>query len=91
MELARLFQRKLNVRLAAAMPELSRPASWSSALALSAQGIPTYVGPVFMLDGGMEAVDTLNGILKAKGGSLIGPGQVGDPEAFVNTVLSPES
>lgn len=89
-KLAQLFARKLNVPMAAAMPELSRPAGWSSALAIAALGVPTYVGPVFLLDGGLETVKTLNDMLKAKGGSLVGPGQVGDPEAFVNSVMSSE-
>lgn len=90
LELAKLFQQKLQVPIAAAMPEVSRPASWSSALAIAARGVPTYVGPVLPLDGGLETVKTLNDILKARGGALVGPGQVGDPEAFVNKVLSAE-
>ncbi len=86
MEMARYLAQKLNIPIAAAMPELSRPAGWSSALAVAAQGVPTYVGPVFMLDGGLQTVSTLNEQLKTKGGSLVGPAQAGDPEAFVNTI-----
>ncbi len=88
LEMVRLFAQKLKLPVAAAMPELSRPAGWSSALAIAAQGVPTYVGPVLPLDGGLESVQTLNGMLKAKGGALVGPGQVGDPEAFVTSVMS---
>lgn len=90
LEMAQLFQQKLSLPLAAAMPELSRPAGWSSALALAAQGVPTYVGPVLPLDGGLQTVEALNGMLKSKGGALLGPGQIGDPEAFVNSVMSHE-
>ncbi|MHB0869603.1 MAG: anaerobic carbon-monoxide dehydrogenase catalytic subunit [Chloroflexota bacterium] len=91
LELARLFQKNLTLPTAAAMPEVSRPAAWSSALALAAQGVPTYVGPVLPLDGGLQTVQALNEMLKARGGSLVGPGQVGDPEAFVKSVMSNES
>ncbi|MGE5617726.1 MAG: hypothetical protein ACM3US_00540 [Sphingomonadaceae bacterium] len=89
-ELAQLFQKRLKLPLAAAMPELSRPAAWSSALAVAAQGVPTYVGPVLPLDGGLQTVQALNDMLKARGGSIVGPGQIGDPEAFVNSVIGNE-
>jgi len=87
LEMVQLLAGKMNLPVAAAMPELSRPAGWSSALAIAARGIPTYVGPVFPLDGGLETVQTLNELLGARGGALMGPGQIGDPEAFVGRVL----
>jgi hydroxylamine reductase (hybrid-cluster protein) len=87
LELAQLFQRELGVPAAASMPELSRPAGWSSALAIAAQGVPTYVGPILPLDGGLQTVAKLNELLGASGGSLVGPGQAGDPEAFVKSVM----
>jgi len=88
LELAQLIAGKMGLPLAAAMPEVSRPAGWSVALAIAVHGVPTYVGPVLPLDGGLESVQTLNGILEGRGGSLVGPGQIGDPEAFVAKVLS---
>lgn len=87
LELAQLLQKKLGVPMVAAMPELSRPASWSAALAVAGRGIPTYVGPILPLDGGMATVSTLNELLRSKGGALVGPGQVSSPEAVVNLVL----
>ncbi len=90
LEMVQQFAQKMKLPVAAAMPELSRPAGWSSALAIAAQGVPTYVGPVLPLDGGLETVQTLNEMLKARGGALMGPGQVGDPEAFVTSVMSHE-
>lgn len=83
LEMARIFQAAMKLPLAASMPEASRPAAWSTALAVAAQGVPTYVGPILPLDGGLESMKTLNGMLAARGGALMGPGQVGDPEAFV--------
>ncbi len=82
-EMAKLFQKELKLSLGASMPEVSRPAAWSTALAVAAQGVPTYVGPILPLDGGLETVNTLNAMLAAKGGALMGPGQIGDPEALV--------
>lgn len=82
-EMAKLFQKELKLPLGASMPEVSRPAAWSTALALAARGVPTYVGPILPLDGGLETVNTLNALLAAKGGALMGPGQIGDPEALV--------
>lgn len=90
LELAQLFNEKLGVPMAASMPEVSRPASWSSALAIASQGVPTYVGPILTLDGGLTTVQSLNDILATSGGSLAGPGQVKDPEAFVKSMLSNE-
>ena len=87
LRIARLFQQKLNVPMAAAMPEISRPASWCSALAVAARGVPTYVGPILPLDGGLETVAVLNEMLKGQGGALVGPGQISDPEAVVAKLL----
>ncbi|HEX2987654.1 MAG TPA: hypothetical protein VHS06_05730, partial [Chloroflexota bacterium] len=91
LEMAKLFKEGLKLPLAAAMPELSRPASWCSALAIASQGVPTYVGPVLPLDGGLETVGALNEMLKGKGGALVGPGQIGDPEAVVNLITGARS
>lgn len=88
MEMAKLFQKGLDLPMAASMPEVSRPAAWSTALAVAVQGVPTYAGPILPLDGGLETVNTLNAILAAKGGALMGPGQIGDPEAFLRLVMS---
>ncbi|MDN5344860.1 MAG: anaerobic carbon-monoxide dehydrogenase catalytic subunit [Clostridia bacterium] len=43
----------------ASFPEVSLPAAWSSALALAALGIPTYVGPVLPIEGTPAAVAAL--------------------------------
>lgn len=83
LELAQLLAGKLEVAVAALMPEVSRPAGWSTALAVAARGVPTYVGPVLPLDGGLQTAQVLNGLLATKGGALMGPGQVGAPEALV--------
>jgi hydroxylamine reductase (hybrid-cluster protein) len=91
LEMAQLFQKGLKLPLAAAMPELSRPASWCSALAIASQGVPTYVGPILPLDGGLETVGALNEMLKGKGGALVGPGQIGDPEAVVSLIFGASS
>ncbi len=88
MGMAKLFQKELKLPLGASMPEVSRPAAWSTALAIAAQGVPTYVGPILPLDGGLETVNNLNAMLAAKGGALMGPGQMGtDPEAIVKLVM----
>lgn len=87
LELAVLFRERLRLPMAAAMPELSRPAGWSSALALAARGVPTYVGPALPLDGGLESVATLNQLLAIRGGALYGPGQLPDPESVVKLVV----
>ena len=89
-EMVQLFQESLKVPAAASMPELSRPASWSSALAIASQGVPTYVGPILTLDGGLGTVQKLNEILGARGGALVGPGQMKAPEVFVDQVLGQE-
>ena len=86
LELAGLFQRQLKLPIVAAMPEVSRPASWSSALAIASRGVPTYVGPVLPLDGGLQTLNMLNDMLRARGGALLGPGQMRDPEAVVSLV-----
>jgi hydroxylamine reductase (hybrid-cluster protein) len=90
LELADLFQRRLRLPMAAALPEVSRPAGWSTALALAARGVPTYVGPVVPLDGSLEGMNTLNALLKSRGGAFVGPGQVQTPEAVVRLVMSDE-
>ncbi len=91
LKMAQLFKDSLKLPLAATMPELSRPASWCSALAIASQGVPTYVGPILPLDGGLETVAALNEMLKGKGGALLGPGQVGDPEAVITLVTGTSS
>ncbi len=87
LELARLLSQKLGVPMVASMPEASRPAAWSNALAVAAQGVRSYVGPILPLDGGLETVSTLNDALGARGGALVGPGQIGEPEAIVARLL----
>jgi len=90
-ELARLFHHRLKLPLVAALPELSRPAGWASALAVASQGVPTYVGPTVPLDGALEGMSALNSLLKAKGGTMLGPAQVRQPEDFLRVVLGAES
>jgi carbon-monoxide dehydrogenase catalytic subunit len=49
--------------ISASFPEISLPAAWSTAVALAALGIPTYVGPVLPVEGTPAAVAALATVL----------------------------
>lgn len=65
-ELASIF----GLPIYASFPEISLPAAWSTAVALAAMGIPTYVGPVLPVEGTPAAVSALATVLD---GNLIAP------------------
>ena len=84
LEFARMLQKRHEAQgkefsVTVEMPELSRAAAWSSALAVAALGIETRVGPVFMLDGTKSALDALEEALCSSGGrKLVGPGSLAE-------------
>lgn len=65
------LKKEAGAKIIASFPELSRPSSWATAVAVLSLGIPTYFGPDFPLDGTAKGLEIFTKIIDSIGGGKL--------------------